>query len=123
MFRKNRKKNSTCLGYLLLSYTYFRDNIRENKYFRENIMSSKYFHKYGPLVSYVADNIFLFSNKLKEKSTFLNLFKNLRPNYGKRFPEIGRPKIFYFNLCQSWALAHLFEVRYPLPTQYFPMDR
>ena len=24
---------------------------------------------------------------------------------------------------QSWALAHLFEVRYPLTTQFFPMDR
>jgi len=24
---------------------------------------------------------------------------------------------------QSWALAHFFEVRYPLPTQFFPMDR
>jgi hypothetical protein len=27
------------------------------------------------------------------------------------------------SLTQSWALAHLFEVRYPLPTQFFPMDR
>ena len=24
---------------------------------------------------------------------------------------------------QSWALAHFFEVRYPLPTQFFPLDR
>ncbi len=24
---------------------------------------------------------------------------------------------------QSWALAHFSEVRYPLPTQFFPMDR
>jgi hypothetical protein len=23
----------------------------------------------------------------------------------------------------SWALAHFFEVRYPLPTQFFPLDR
>jgi hypothetical protein len=27
------------------------------------------------------------------------------------------------SLYQSWALAHLFEVRYPLLTQFFPMDR
>ncbi len=26
-------------------------------------------------------------------------------------------------LLQSWALAHFFEVRYSLPTQFFPMDR
>ena len=24
---------------------------------------------------------------------------------------------------QSWALAHFFEVRYPLPTKFFPLDR
>ncbi len=24
---------------------------------------------------------------------------------------------------QSWALAHFFEVRYQLPTQFFPLDR
>ncbi len=24
---------------------------------------------------------------------------------------------------QSWALAHFFVVRYPLPTQFFPLDR
>jgi hypothetical protein len=24
---------------------------------------------------------------------------------------------------QSWALAHFFEVRYPLLTQFFPLDR
>ncbi len=24
---------------------------------------------------------------------------------------------------QSWALAHFFKVRYPLPTQFFPLDR
>jgi hypothetical protein len=24
---------------------------------------------------------------------------------------------------QSWALAHFFEVRYPLSTQFFPPDR
>jgi hypothetical protein len=24
---------------------------------------------------------------------------------------------------QSWALAHIFEVRYPLPTQFFSLDR
>jgi hypothetical protein len=29
----------------------------------------------------------------------------------------------YITNTQSWALAHLFEVRYPLPTQFFPMDR
>jgi hypothetical protein len=28
---------------------------------------------------------------------------------------------FFFR--QSWALAHFFEVRYPLPTQFFPLDR
>ena len=26
-------------------------------------------------------------------------------------------------ILQSWALAHFFEVRYPLPTQFFPLDR
>jgi hypothetical protein len=26
-------------------------------------------------------------------------------------------------VCQSWALAHFSEVRYPLPTQFFPLDR
>jgi hypothetical protein len=29
----------------------------------------------------------------------------------------------YGTIDQSWALAHLFEVRYPLTTQFFPMDR
>jgi len=24
---------------------------------------------------------------------------------------------------QSWALAHFFDVRYPLPTQFFSLDR
>jgi hypothetical protein len=24
---------------------------------------------------------------------------------------------------QSWVLAHFFEVRCPLPTQFFPLDR
>jgi hypothetical protein len=24
---------------------------------------------------------------------------------------------------QSWALAHFLKVRYPLPTQFFPLDR
>jgi hypothetical protein len=26
-------------------------------------------------------------------------------------------------IMQSWALAHFSEVRYPLPTQFFPLDR
>jgi hypothetical protein len=30
-------------------------------------------------------------------------------------------RIFYF--YQSWALAHFFEVRFPLPTQFFSLDR
>ena len=28
-----------------------------------------------------------------------------------------------YSKTQSWALAHFFEVRYPLSTQIFPMDR
>ncbi len=33
--------------------------------------------------------------------------------------------VWYFTLSptQSWALAHFFKVRYPLPTQFFPLDR
>ncbi len=27
------------------------------------------------------------------------------------------------SISQSWALAHFFEVRYPLPTLFFPLDR
>ena len=29
----------------------------------------------------------------------------------------------YNTTTQSWALAHFFKVRYPLPTQFFPLDR
>ena len=29
----------------------------------------------------------------------------------------------YQRYNQSWALAHFFEVRFPLPTQFFPLDR
>ena len=28
-----------------------------------------------------------------------------------------------FTFSQSWALAHFFEVRYPLSIQFFPLDR
>jgi hypothetical protein len=32
-------------------------------------------------------------------------------------------RVLVLLLSQSWALAHFSEVRYPLPTQFFPMDR
>jgi hypothetical protein len=68
------------------SFNYFRGNNSISCKNKESFQAAthifakksfKYFSKIGPVVSYVADKFCLFCNKLKKKSTFVNLRERL----------------------------------------------
>ncbi len=96
---------------------------------RKTVRVSKMKWKYGGVFNKRIPMAELWTGvAVKTKRALLLRNKVLRTRFCFKMCKVLLPKSEECCCClqyntQSWALAHFFKVRYPLPTQFFPLDR